>query len=237
MLTLRQDSRTVLGRDDGEAAGADDRPERLLARGTPRAEDYDPFGASPRPRASFHRVPDGRPASGTTAWRRCVPIIATPGHVASNRCTTARRPGAGRIRERCPMRQEAPSPTDPIVLRTIRWIARLASLASLAMLALFATSGGQSPTGFEWLLLACFPIGVAIGMIVAWFAEISGGLITLASLSAFHLLHALGADRPPSGPWFAIFAAPGLVLLAVGLVSTWRRRRRGRDRRTAAKRT
>jgi energy-converting hydrogenase Eha subunit A len=109
----------------------------------------------------------------------------------------------------------------PLPLRVVRWIARLASLASLAMLTLFATSGGERPSAFEWLLLACFPFGVALGMIVAWFREILGGSITLASLVAFHVLLAAAGDRPPAGPWFLMFASPGLVLLGVGLASRW----------------
>jgi hypothetical protein len=107
----------------------------------------------------------------------------------------------------------------PLPLRVVRWIARLASLASLAMLTLFATSGGEKPSAFEWLLLACFPFGVALGMIVAWFREILGGSITLASLVAFHLAIAFAGDRPPAGPWFLVFASPGLVLLGVGIAA------------------
>jgi len=140
-------------------------------------------------------------------------------------------------RRRAPVTRILATDDGPIALRVVRWTGRLGSLVSLSLLALFATSGGEPPTTFEWILLACFPIGVAIGMIVAWVAEICGGLITLASLLAFYGLHALAADRPPSGPWFAIFAAPGLVLLAVGFVSRWRRGVRDRDRRPAAKRT
>lgn len=114
----------------------------------------------------------------------------------------------------------------PIPLRAVRWIARAASLASIGMLGLFSTSGGAAPTPFEMLLLACFPLGVSVGMGLAWFREISGGLVTLSSLVGFHLLLALAGDRPPSGPWFPIFASPGLLLLAVGMATRrWARTR------------
>lgn len=112
----------------------------------------------------------------------------------------------------------------PFWLRAIRWSARAASLASLGMLAIFLTSGGGAPTSFELLLFACFPVGVAIGMSLAWFREIAGGLVALSSLVAFHLLFLLAGDRPPSGPWFAIFASPGLVLLGVGIAAKRSRR-------------
>jgi len=107
----------------------------------------------------------------------------------------------------------------PPALRAARWLARLASLASLGLLALFATSGGEAPSAFEWVLLACFPIGVAVGMVLAWFREVLGGGITLGALIAFHLLLLLDAGRPPSGPWFVVLASPGIVLLVVGLLA------------------
>jgi hypothetical protein len=81
----------------------------------------------------------------------------------------------------------------------LRWLARAASLASLGLLALFATSGGAAPSGFEWLLLAFFPLGVALGTVVAWHREILGGLIALASLAAFHALLLLDGSRPAAG--------------------------------------
>ena len=116
----------------------------------------------------------------------------------------------------------------PVPVRIVRWFARAASLASLGLLAMFATSGGAAPSAFEWLLLALFPIGVAIGMIVAWWREILGGAITAASLGAFYAIISLDAARPPAGPWFAMFAAPGVVLLACGLSA---RTARSRPRR------
>ncbi|MFM1822694.1 MAG: hypothetical protein RI967_960 [Planctomycetota bacterium] len=103
--------------------------------------------------------------------------------------------------------------------RVLRWLARLASLASLALLALFATSGGSAPSAFEWLLLAFFPIGVAIGTVLAWFREIAGGSVALVALVAFHALLLVDDGRPPAGSWFLVFTSPALVLLAVGIAT------------------
>ncbi len=61
-----------------------------------------------------------------------------------------------------------PRHSTPATLLIVRWLARIASLASIAMLAVFATSGGNFPTAGEWLLIAFFPVGVVVGMIVAW---------------------------------------------------------------------
>ena len=107
----------------------------------------------------------------------------------------------------------------PRPVKVLRWLARATSVVSLALLAMFATSGGDAPSANEWVLLAFFPIGVAIGMIVAWRSELVGGALTLASLVIFHILVAsLGSGGFP-GFWFAAFAAPGIVLLFCGLAT------------------
>jgi hypothetical protein len=104
----------------------------------------------------------------------------------------------------------------PLPIRLLRWTARAASLVSLAFLAMFATSGGAAPTAAEWLLLAFFPIGVALGMIVAWHREILGGVIAASSLAAFHALLLLDGSRPAPGWWFLVFASPALAVFPSG---------------------
>lgn len=108
----------------------------------------------------------------------------------------------------------------PTPVCALRWLARaasLASLASLGLLAMFATSGGAAPSGFEWLLLAFFPLGVALGTVVAWHREILGGVIAASSLAAFHALLLLDGSRPAPGWWFLVFASPALALLVCGV--------------------
>lgn len=107
----------------------------------------------------------------------------------------------------------------PAPVRVLRWIARAASVASLALLAMFALSGGAAPSASEWLMLAFFPIGVAVGMLVAWRSEIIGGVIAAASLVAFYAIISLDAARPPAGPWFVVFASPAMALLACGITT------------------
>ncbi len=113
----------------------------------------------------------------------------------------------------------------PTPVRVLRWIARSASLASVGLLAMFAASGGAAPSAFEWLLLAFFPIGVALGMLFAWRSEVLGGVIAAASLGAFYAIVSLDASRPPMGPWFVVFASPALALLACGVMTRVARRR------------
>ena len=113
----------------------------------------------------------------------------------------------------------------PLPIRVLRWTAHAASLVSLAFLAMFATSGGAAPSGYEWLLLAFFPMGVAIGTIVAWRREILGGVIAASSLAAFHALLLLDGSRPAAGWWFLVFASPALALLACGVTTRFARPR------------
>lgn len=109
--------------------------------------------------------------------------------------------------------------SGPVAARFFRWTGRIASLASLGLLAMFATSGGDRPSAFEWLMLLFFPIGVAAGTIVAWRRELLGGALAAGSLVLFHALMLSDASRPPAGWWFLAFTAPALAMLLGGLLS------------------
>jgi len=107
----------------------------------------------------------------------------------------------------------------PLPVKLLRVLARAASLLSLGMLVLFAFSGGNWPTPFEWLLIAFFPVGVAVGMVLAWHREVLGGAVTLVGLVGFYAIAAVADASRPLGPWFVAFALPGLLLLACGLLT------------------
>jgi hypothetical protein len=107
----------------------------------------------------------------------------------------------------------------PAAIRVLRVLARVASLVSLWLLSLFAFSGGNWPTAGEWLLIAFFPVGVAVGTVLAWHREVLGGAIAAASLVAFHVILLAAEGKPSPGPWFVVFASPALALLACGLVT------------------
>lgn len=113
-----------------------------------------------------------------------------------------------------------PATTRPTAIVVLRWLARLLSLASLVMLAMFAFGPLERarPTAGEWLLLAFFPIGVALGLIVAWWREILGGVISIASLAIFYAIM-LANSGNVRGPYFLLFSAPALLFLMCGLMS------------------
>ena len=99
----------------------------------------------------------------------------------------------------------------------LRWTARLLSLGTLAIVLAFAFGEG-TPRAKEWLLLAFFPIGLIIGLAIAWWRELPGALIALASMAAFYLACLAASGRVPTGPYFLLLATPALLFLAAGLL-------------------
>ena len=113
---------------------------------------------------------------------------------------------------------------QPRPLVILHWIARITSLASLGVLLLFliGESSGRPPhlTPAELFGLLFFPLGISLGMIVGWWRERLGGWIAIASLFGFYVLfQRLMIGRWPRGPWFFIFAAPGILFWFYGLLA------------------
>jgi hypothetical protein len=104
----------------------------------------------------------------------------------------------------------------------VRWAARAWSVASLLFLSAFILGTAEPakwPTAVEWIGLACFPVGVIVGLLVAWRKELLGGGIAVLSLAGFYAWHFVVSGKLPGGPWFALIAAPGLLFLLAGLLS------------------
>lgn len=112
----------------------------------------------------------------------------------------------------------------------LRWTARLLSLAGIGVLLLVMIRQGFNPLHLdprELLLSVFFPIGVLLGMALAWRWEALGGALTVLSLAAFYGVHWLGSGRFPSGMFFALFASPGLIFLLAALAG--RRKASGKN--------
>ena len=105
----------------------------------------------------------------------------------------------------------------------LRWTARAWSVVSLGLLLLFFIGEGFVPTEvtpYEWIGLLFFPIGVASGMILAWWKEGCGSMLTLVSFLAFYLVYGLGLRGDlPRGWAFTLFAAPGVLFFACWFLS------------------
>jgi len=111
-----------------------------------------------------------------------------------------------------------------VLERIIFRSAQVLSVLSIAFLMLmFVGEGGlrnfssavafRKFAGEAGLLFLFFPVTVAAGMIVGWWRAGLGGGITVAGLAGFYLLPLISGTRLPSGPWFVIMAAPGILFL------------------------
>ena len=104
-----------------------------------------------------------------------------------------------------------------IVTASIRWLARIGSLVSIAILLMFLFGGNEKlPNLMETIGLVFFPFGIMVGMAIGWKNELFGGVVTVLSLAAFYAGHFLTAGNLPSGPYFILFALPGILFLFVG---------------------
>lgn len=108
--------------------------------------------------------------------------------------------------------------------RVLSWVARIWSLASIVFVLAFVVGDvlngakGQ-PTTAEWIGLALWPGGVAIGLVVAWFRQGIGGTVATSCLIAFYVWNLLERGRFPTGPYFLLVAAPGVLFLLSSLLS------------------
>ena len=105
----------------------------------------------------------------------------------------------------------------------MRWTARIFAIACLAVLFLFIfreSSDWSKVSADEIVGLLFFPVGLIIGLILAWRKELLGGAIALGSVMFFYLVYGLllnGSLR--QGWWFIVFAIPGALFLAYGIAS------------------
>lgn len=118
---------------------------------------------------------------------------------------------------------------DRKLVMFIRWVARVWGSAIVALVVMFAlmhlvTPDAPGPTAREWVGLLFFPVGVCVGLVLAWRWEAAGGAIAVGSLLAFYAWMSASGGRPPSGPYFALAAAPGVLYLLCHLLSRGGRR-------------
>jgi len=96
-----------------------------------------------------------------------------------------------------------------------RWIARTWGIASALLLLAFAFGGREHLrfTTAEAMAFLLFPIGVVIGFVIAWWRELTGGLVNVGCFFLFCLLLLAWSGRWP-GIYFILFAAPGFLHIA-----------------------
>jgi hypothetical protein len=114
------------------------------------------------------------------------------------------------------------NPSYPKLAFMLCWSARFTALLSIGVLLLFMTGDDGllsrnawakvRPT--EWAQLLFFPLGVLVGLVLAWLREGLGAAVAVVSLAAFYLSHTCLTGRAPGGPWFLIFTSPALLFFA-----------------------
>lgn len=101
----------------------------------------------------------------------------------------------------------------------LRVTAKVWSILSIGFVLLIFIGEGLSgndpmPTTSEWVGLTFFPIGIVIGLALAWSREGIGGAVTVFSLIAFYIWDLIRSGDLPGGPFFLLVAAPGVLFLA-----------------------
>jgi len=101
-------------------------------------------------------------------------------------------------------------------LAVIELLARAGSIASMTLLILLFMGEAFRPAEIsrnEWAGLLFFPIGVMVGMIVAWWKEGLGAAVTVLSLLAFYMVYGYLLKNHIGGWAFIVFASPGFLFL------------------------
>jgi len=108
---------------------------------------------------------------------------------------------------------------------TIKWIARIWSILSLAFLLLFFGSSiidsiGKDTFAFKAMLqFIFFPIGLTIGLILAWKREGPGGIIAIGSIICFHLQMLVVHGNLDFSLIIELLAVPGILFILYWFLS------------------
>ena len=101
-------------------------------------------------------------------------------------------------------------------LALIEILARVGSIASIILLLMLFQREALHPSEIaprEWFGLLFFPVGVMIGMVIAWWKEGVGSLVTVGSLVAFYIVYGYLLRNHLGGWAFIVFASPGFLFL------------------------
>jgi hypothetical protein len=101
-------------------------------------------------------------------------------------------------------------------LAVVELLARVGSIASITLLILLFQAEAFHPSEIapkEYIGLLFFPLGVVIGMVLAWWKEGVGSAITLGSLVGFYVVYGFVLGSHIGGLAFLLFASPGFLFL------------------------
>jgi hypothetical protein len=96
----------------------------------------------------------------------------------------------------------------------VEFLARVGSVVSITLLVLFFQAEAFHPSEIaprEWFGLVFFPVGVIIGLAIAWWEEGLGVSITIGSLLAFYFVYGYLLRSHVDGWAFVVFASPAFL--------------------------
>jgi hypothetical protein len=111
-------------------------------------------------------------------------------------------------------------------LAVVEMLARVGSIASITLLVMLFWNDILHPSDIsltEWTGLLFFPLGVVTGMVVAWWKEGAGSVITVASLVGLYLVYGYLLRNHVGGWVFIVFASPGFLFLLHWLLRNFNR--------------
>lgn len=103
-----------------------------------------------------------------------------------------------------------------VPLAILELSARVGSIASITLLLMLFVGEGFDPshvTAKQWVGLVFFPLGVMVGMVIAWWKEGLGAAITLGSLVALYVVYGYLMRYHIAGWAFLVFASPAFLFL------------------------
>lgn len=104
--------------------------------------------------------------------------------------------------------------TRQAMLYVVRWTARLWSVGTIVLVLTFIVGEGIHLTRrSEMIGFIFFPVGICLGLVVAWWHEGLGGGITVASLIFFYSVSFASTGSLPRGAAWVVFAFPGFLFL------------------------
>ncbi|MCK5052039.1 MAG: hypothetical protein KAS53_09985 [Candidatus Cloacimonetes bacterium] len=106
----------------------------------------------------------------------------------------------------------------------LRWIARIWSYLVVTFIVLFVGAHLFSSDGIgleldDAIAFAFFPIGLTVGLIIAWWKEGLGGIIATGSIIGFHLTMLFVHGKPDFVLFIELLAVPGLLFIICWLLS------------------
>lgn len=113
-----------------------------------------------------------------------------------------------------------------MTVNILRWIARIWSYIVVAFIVLFvgahffeSGSGIGSMALEDAIAFTFFPIGLTVGLIIAWWKEGLGGIIATGSIIGFHLTMLFVHGKPDFVLFIELLAVPGPLFIICWLLS------------------